>query len=105
MDEMLTITLEPGKPPVLHVHGEVDIASAPQLAEALGDALSEDSSVVLDMAGVTFVDAAGLRVILRAANSLNGRGPLTLVHADRVAKLLELVGLSEMSSIVVHDEV
>ena len=48
------------------------------------------------MAGVTFFDATGLRVVLQAAASLNGAGPLTLLNAPRVAWLLEVVGLSEL---------
>ena len=105
MEEMLMIVLEAGTPPVLHVQGELDIATAPELRKALADALSDDASLVLDLAGVTFVDASGLRVILQAADSLNGRGPMTLVHAERVAKLLDVVGLSDTPSIVLRDEV
>ena len=55
------------------------------------------------MEDVTFIDAAGLRVILHAAAACNGRGPLTLVNASRIGWLLEAVGLSEIPSIVVRD--
>jgi anti-anti-sigma factor len=91
-------------PPVLRVAGEVDLASAQQLREALRHAVSVDRSVVVDMKGVAFIDAAGLRVVLEAAESLNGAGPLTLRHAPLVARLLKLVGLSDLPSIVLLEE-
>ena len=85
------------------VAGGVDavFATVDVLRTALEEALSTDPTVVVDMAGVTFFDATGLRVVLQAAASRNGAGPLTLVNARRVAWLLEVVGLSEQSSIVI----
>jgi anti-anti-sigma regulatory factor len=60
-------------------------------------------TVIVDLGAVTFIDVRGLRVILRAAESRNGLGPLMLVNADRVDWLLELVGLGKISSIVLCD--
>ncbi len=103
---MDVVLLEPvgGEPPVLRVGGEVDIASADALAAALAEALAAYSTVIVDMAGVTFIDASGLHVILQAASALNGRGPLTLVHAQRVARLLDLVGLAGTPSVKFGEE-
>ena len=101
--ELLKTELVRGDPSVLQVDGEVDISTADQLRRALEDALATDPGVVIDMAGVTFFDAAGLRVVLTMAASLNGSGPLKLVNASRVARVLELVGLRDLTSIVVRD--
>jgi anti-sigma B factor antagonist len=95
----LSIHVADGSPPVLQVGGELDLATAGQLATALQQALAADATVVVDMAEVTFVDASGLRVILQAAESLDGAGPLTLLHAPRVAWLLKVVGLEGISTI------
>ena len=89
-----------GSPPVLLVRGEVDIANAPELGSALTEALSTNAAVTVDMSGVTFIDAAGARAIVRAAESMNGSGPLTLVNAARVERLFKLVGLDGIPSIV-----
>ena len=99
--ELLKTELVPGDPPVLQIAGEIDLATAEALQTALEEAVSIDPRVVVDMAGVTFFDATGLRVVLQAAASRNGAGPLTLLNAPHVAWLLELVGLSELSSIVI----
>jgi anti-anti-sigma factor len=101
--EILDIHFEEGSPPVLRVAGELDMATADQLRGALRDALATDFKCVLDMGGVTFVDASGIRVILEAADAMNGRGPLTITNAALFERLLKIVGLSEMPSIVIGD--
>lgn len=51
---------------VLTLHGELDIASAPVLEAALVDACSGGAKeIVLDMAGIEFMDSMGLNAILR----------------------------------------
>jgi anti-anti-sigma factor len=102
--ELLKTEFVPGNPPVLRVDGEIDLATVDQLDAALEEALATDSRFVVDMAGVTFIDVVGLQAVLRVAVSRNGLGPLIVLNAPRVAWLLDLVGLSEMSSIVVREE-
>ena len=97
--ELLEIELFDGAPPRLRVEGEIDLATADQLEGALTKTLSEHPDVVVDLAGVSFLGADGIRVLLGAARSLNGSGPLKLVHAERVAWLLRIVGLDEVPAI------
>jgi anti-anti-sigma factor len=99
----LMIDLTQGSPPVLHVRGELDVATASDLAGALNDVLSSESTLVVDLADLTFVDAAGLRVILRAADACHEGGRLTLVNARRVSRLLELVGVPALPTLHVYD--
>jgi anti-sigma B factor antagonist len=101
--EALTTRLETGSQLVVHVSGEIDIATAEQLQSSLDDALKRNGPVVVDMSGVTFIDGSGLKALLRVAASLNGRGPLALVNAPLVARLLELTGLTDMSGIEVRE--
>jgi anti-sigma B factor antagonist len=93
--ELLSIDLARETPPVLYVRGEIDMATAGQLRSALEDAMAAASPVVVDMRDVSFIDLFGVRVILEAAGTGNGHGPLRLVHAARVARLLDLIGLDE----------
>jgi len=101
--ELLKTEFVQGDPPVLQVDGEIDLSTAGQLRTALEEALTTNPTVVIDMAGVTFFDASGLRVVLQVAASRNGAGPLELMNAPRVARILELVGLSESTSVVIRD--
>jgi anti-anti-sigma factor len=91
--DLLRTALTEGSPSVLHLSGEIDISTADQLRHALEEALALGSEVVVDMSEVTFIDAGGLGVLLRAAQSLNGNGPLTLQNGARVAWMLDLVGM------------
>ena|SRR5579875_19862 len=101
--ELLKTEFVEGDPAVLLVDGEIDLSTAEQLRTALQEALAADPKVVVDMAGVTFCDAAGLRVVLQVAASRDGAGPLELLNAPRVARILELLRLSESTSIVIRD--
>jgi anti-anti-sigma factor len=95
----LSMDLAHTSPPVLCIRGDLDIANADEFGAALKQALSADPTVVVDLAGLAFIDAAGLRAIVDAAGSRNGAGPLTLVNATRVARLLDLVGLDAIPTI------
>ena len=102
--EALKTELIPGDPPRLQVDGEVDLSTADQLRTALDQALSTDARAVVDMAGVTFIDVVGVQAVLDVAARRNGSGPVTLVNAQQVAWLLDIVGLSELRSVVIRDE-
>jgi anti-anti-sigma factor len=100
----LTMHITEGSPSVLRVGGELDLATAEPFVKALEHALAADSSVIVDLADVTFIDAAGLHAILRAAESRGGDGPLTLVNASRVIRLLEVAGVDGFASIAIREE-
>jgi anti-sigma B factor antagonist len=73
--------------------GELDIASAPALEDSLRHALeSGASSIALDLTRVTFIDSAGVRVLLWAAGHSREEGDR--LHIDSgsagVRRLLEL---------------
>ena len=101
--DALTTKLETGSQLVVRVAGEIDIATAEQLQASLDEALKLDGPLVVDMSGVTFIDGSGLKALLRVAASLNGRGPLALINAPHVLRLLELAGLTDMSGIDVRE--
>lgn len=92
--DVLSTEVQEGSPPVLYVRGELDIATADEFRSALKPTTS-DPAVVVDMSGVSFIDLTGVRVILEAASHRNGDGPLRLVNAPHVARLLDLIGLDE----------
>ena len=60
---------------VVHVVGEMDIASAELLESALR-ALAQHSygRVIVDLSRVTFMDSAGLRALIRARERMDLRG-------------------------------
>jgi anti-sigma B factor antagonist len=82
----------------LAVHGEVDLESAPKLAEALDRVIDGGARlVVVKLENVTFIDSTGLRVLIVTADRLEGlEGQLFVEGASAaVAKVLEMTGLIE----------
>ena len=100
--ELLKTEFIEGDPPVLRVDGEIDLSTADLFRTALEDAVSTHPNVVVDLARVSFLDAAGLRVLVQVAATRNGAGPIPLVNAQRVAWVLDLVGLSSSPSIAIR---
>jgi anti-sigma B factor antagonist len=84
---------------VLALEGEFDMASAPALREQLAAARTAAAhGVVLDFSRVSFVDASGLRELLRACTAFREEGKRLTVAAPRpaVIRLFELTGASEL---------
>ena len=82
--------------------GELDLATAPQLADALANAPDGAAVVILDLSGLTFMDSTGIRVILRAEQHARMHGAELVVvrPPDAVMRVLELVGLDEQLELV-----
>jgi anti-anti-sigma factor len=81
----------------VHVGGEIDLATTPELERALATSLSRSLAVVLDLHDVTFLETAGTRAIVTA--SVNARAAcrrLVLLHGPRhVDRLFALTGTAD----------
>jgi anti-sigma B factor antagonist len=83
---------------VVSVVGDVDIASAPILREALRDATTRPTSrIVADFADVRFIDSSGVQALLAAQDAAADIGIALVVHSARpnVALVFELLGLAD----------
>jgi anti-anti-sigma factor len=97
-DEQLTVTTtRDADRAVVALAGELDVNTASQVADALGELAGENplTSVVVDVSRLSFVDSTGLRVILAGRESLQALGAtLTLDGASGVVeRVLEMTGL------------
>jgi len=64
----------------ISVRGDLDFESAPRLQASLQEAITwHVAHVLLDCEGVTFIDSAGIGVILEAHNALEAQGRHLLV--------------------------
>ena len=80
---------------VVTVAGELDVATAPELAQALADA---EGQVTVDLSATTFADPALLRVLLAArADGLRIR--VLPRRGGQVARLLALTQTEDLLSI------
>src|SRR4029453_16549770 len=57
---------------VIHVRGEIDMATAPRLPEALAKS-PDGTSLRLDLSDVTFLDSSGIAAVVTAHEDLEPR--------------------------------
>lgn len=77
--------------------GELDAHTAAILVEHVNEVLATGcTQVVLDMAGLRFIDSSGLRVVISAHKRLAGIGGALLVRSpsDTARRLFEITGLA-----------
>lgn len=88
---------------LVRVGGEVDLATAPDLAAALDEALAAGRPIVLDLTDVAFIDTSGVRVMLDARRHVTENGmELTVVAPpdSPARRILDLTELSEALSVI-----
>ena len=96
--EGLRVSVSPGRPPVVAICGEIDIQSAPGLREELLRVIRRcGPQVTIDLSGVTFLDCAGINVLLatlRRARLEDGWVSLIRVPS-RVQRMISLLDLEQ----------
>lgn len=83
---------------VLHAGGEIDVVTAPVFEQKLNElgAMCGTSTLVVDLLGVQFLSSAGLAVLMRTADDLEGRSRFLIVaDGPATARPMTLVGLTE----------
>jgi anti-sigma B factor antagonist len=86
-------------PPVLSLHGDIDLNTAPQLLEEATRLIDAGChTLVLDLAGVGFCDSSGLSALVRLRNRLEPVGGRISLAAPTpiVQRVLEISGLTEI---------
>jgi anti-sigma B factor antagonist len=94
--EHLSVTRSPDPDWTVRVAGELDAYSAPVLEAELARHPSS-GPVRLDLAGVTFIDSTGLRVVVAADNRLRAESTELVVvdPSPSVVRLLQLTSLDQ----------
>lgn len=87
---------------LLALRGELDLATVPVLEDALQNAERSHDLVVVDLRDLTFLDSAGLHVLIGAEQRARRSGArLVLVQGPpQVRRLLELTGAIEQLHVV-----
>jgi anti-sigma B factor antagonist len=89
---------EDGNACVLALTGELSLADASALERRLEQVLTTSATtIVVDLAGVEFIDSTGLSVLVRAQQQASERGiELGVANPNaQAARLLSLTGLAE----------
>jgi anti-anti-sigma factor len=87
----------------LRLTGELDLATAPILIEALRSIVQVNGSTTLDLSGLTFMDSSGIHAIVEYVRSEDCPGRVVL-HGPTpiVARALEMVGIDRIPGVEVH---
>lgn len=92
-----------GRAPRMVAYGELDVASAPELVSCFArDGFGDAETVLLDLSGVTFIDASGLHALLKAHTDLQGR--LRIVPNERCLRVAEMAGVSARLPFIAADQ-
>jgi anti-anti-sigma factor len=76
-----------GDETIIHVQGEIDVATCERLRDAIEPHLGPQQAVVLDLSGVVFMDSSCLRVLQQARGTLTADGgSLVLRNPSNVAR-------------------
>jgi len=98
---MLTLQVErDGDVTTIRVAGEVDMATAPQLAECVDDVIGSGAAkVVIDCADLEFMDSTGINVLIRAWDAMRDRASMPVVVTNlrpNVQRALEVCGVTDL---------
>ncbi|MFE5549899.1 STAS domain-containing protein [Streptomyces sp. NPDC056534] len=78
---------------VAQVTGEVDIATAPRIRQALIDTIHRDERVVIDLGRLEFCDCAGLSALIAAQKAARAYGTALAIRniPPQLARLLRCI--------------
>jgi len=82
------------------VWGEVDLSSAPRLAEQLRRAERIAPEIVVDLEGTTFMDCAGMRTLLEAREQIGPTRFSVTPGPPQVQRLFQLADVTAMLRVV-----
>jgi len=85
--------------PVISVTGEIDVYTAPTLRERLNELVADgEYHLVVDMAGVDFLDSTGLGVLVGGLKRARSHeGTLQLVcDQEKILKVFRITGLTKV---------
>jgi anti-anti-sigma factor len=92
------ITRDDDRKRTIALSGEIDLASAPAVWDALAPALEDADCVVVDLSNVRFIDSTGLSVLVRAHRRLTNNGGTLVVQSpsEMAGRVLRITGLDSV---------
>jgi anti-sigma B factor antagonist len=105
-DFELAVDRRDGGGTAIRLSGELDLASAPDLDDALSAAIDAGGEIIVDFGRCTFIDSTGISTIVRAARQLVDQGGRRLeiirLHSQP-QKVFQIAGLLSSGLIAVDE--
>lgn len=84
----------------LELEGRLDTATAPVLEAELKESLYGVTELTLDMAKLTYLSSAGLRVLLSTQKQMNKQGKMILKNVNEIImEVFEVTGFADILTI------
>ncbi|MGA7419428.1 MAG: STAS domain-containing protein [Acidimicrobiales bacterium] len=88
---------------VVVVHGEVDMVTAPELSEVVGEVLERfPRMLVFDLSDVSFMDSSGIKVVLYARRGMPARCSVVLHRPQPIVR--EVLKITRMDELCVIED-
>ena len=86
---------------LLTLRGELDFASGGSLSSAFADLTSGPRRVVVDLAGLDFVDSSGVKMLIAAARAVEDEGGEFVLAAptETVRRVFEILHLADVVTV------
>jgi anti-anti-sigma factor len=84
---------------VVHVEGEVDLATAPLFANAIAEAYQTSRRVVVDLTRIGYLDVSGIRALETFAR-VSGHRFAVLVPKPEIHRLFDILKLTDVLPVV-----
>lgn len=89
-DAKLTISIE----------GRLDTTTSPELSKELDSSLDGVNELVFDLTLLEYISSSGLRVLLSAQKTMNGKGTMVVKNAsEMVMEVFEITGFTDILTI------
>ena len=90
-----------GADTVIEISGRLDTTTAPVLDKTIGEDISENTNLTLDLKGLEYISSAGLRVLLSAQKRIQKSGSMKLRNAsEEVMDVFEMTGFADILEFV-----
>ena len=85
----------------LALEGRMDITTAPDLEQVVKGNLDDVTELVMDLAKLTYISSAGLRVLLLAQKKMDKQGSMKVIHVNEaVMEVFVAMGFADILTIV-----
>ena len=83
----------------LSIEGEIDTLTAPELEQAINDAVPNCEKMIIDFSQVTYISSGGLRVIIGAKHTIGKENLILRGMAQNVYEIFRLTGFTNFLNI------
>ena len=82
------------------LEGRLDTTTSPDRESTINDATPDATKLILDLTKLDYISSAGLRVLLGAAQAMDGKGDMVVRNLNpSVREVFDLTGFSNMFNI------